>query len=86
MKKRTFNTMIFVIELFRIYITHKFHLVHVGFSQYTIHATRIQGSPSGYPICVKRAEDQIREDIITLGDEDVKFLFSPGAEKATPEK
>ena len=51
-------------------------------SQYTVHATRFQRGPSGLPICVKRKEGEMVEDIEDLGTPQVKFLFSPGAEQS----
>ena len=51
-------------------------------SQYTVHATRFQRSPYGYPVCVLRKEGELVADIEDLGTPDVKFLFSPGAERS----
>lgn len=54
----------------------------LNFSQYTVHATRFQRNQYGLPVCVIRKEGEIVEDIEDLGTPDVKFLFSPGAERS----
>ena len=56
------------------------------FSQYTIHATRLQRDHNTNIVCVKRKEDEIVEDIEDLGVPEVKFLYSPGAELSPPVK
>ena len=51
-------------------------------SQYTVHATRFQLNAHGLPVCVLRKQGELVEDIEDLGTPDVKFLFSPGAERS----
>ena len=51
-------------------------------SQYTVHATRFQRNALGYPVCVLRKDGELVADIEDLGTPDVKFLFSPGAERS----
>ena len=56
-------------------------------SQYTVHATRLQGDPrTGLPICVKRKDGELLQDVEDLGRPQVKFLFSPGAEQSPAQK
>lgn len=57
-------------------------MLHSDCSQYTIHSTRFRGSRSGFPVCVKRKQGEISEDIEDLGTPQTKFLFSPGAEQS----
>ena len=59
--------------------------IHVNFSQYTIHTTRILRGANGLPICVKLLDGQIRKNISNVGG--MKFkVYSPGADLPSPIK
>ena len=51
-------------------------------SEYTIHSTRLQIGSNGFPVCIRQKDGEILQDIEDLGRPDLKFLFSPGAEKS----
>ena len=58
-----------------LYYTHAIHLVY---SQYSIHHTRLRESPSGFVECNVRAKLQEIADITDLGTEDMRIIYSPG--------
>ena len=54
------------------------------YSQYSIHNTRLRTANDGTPECVVRASDQQIRPITTLGNEDLKLLYSPGFPEGVP--